>query len=101
MNTETARSANPIMAPGTSGVSAKPRRRRRTAAGAERIRYFLPKSGSAPEHPELGQEAAGEGEALVEALKSGQVFYSVIAWRAVPEMNGAEARIVKQPFLSG
>lgn len=99
MMTETVRSPSAVTSPGSS--SAKRSRRRRAAAGVERIRYFLPQSGSTAEHPELGQEAASEGEALVEALKSGQVFFSVIVWRAVPEMNGAEARIVKQPFLSG
>jgi len=95
------RAANPTATPGISAHSGKPGRRRRAAAGAERVRYFLPQSGSTPGRPELGQEAASEGEALVEALKSGQVFYSVIAWRAVPKMNGTEAKIVKQPFSSG
>jgi len=74
------------------------RRGRRTAAGPERVRYFLPQAGSTTERPELGQEAASEGEALVEALRSGEVFYTLIAWRAVPEMTGREARIVKQPY---
>ena len=99
MMTETVRSTSAVTSPGAP--SAKRSRRRRAAAGAGRIRYFLPQSGSTAERPELGQEAASEGEALVEALKSGQLFFSVIVWRAVPEMNGTEARIVKQPFLSG
>ena len=100
MATETARSASVITGE-HPGLSAKRGRRRRSAADMERVRYFLPQSGSTAEKPELGQEAASEGEALVEALKSGQVFYSVIAWRAVPEMNGTEAKIVKRPFSSG
>jgi hypothetical protein len=37
-----------------------------------------------------------EGEALVHAFKSGQVFYTLVAWKAMPEINGNEPRIVKQ-----
>lgn len=50
----------------------------------------------ASEKPELGQEMASEGEALVQAFKSGQVFYTLVAWKAVPEINGNEPKIVKQ-----
>jgi hypothetical protein len=39
---------------------------------------------------------ASEGEALVQAFKSGQVFYTLVAWKAVPEINGNEPKIVKQ-----
>lgn len=71
-------------------------RRRRWEMTSENVRYFLPKSGSSSEKPELGQEMAGEGEALVQAFKSGQVFYTVVAWKAVSEINGNEPKIVKQ-----
>ena len=71
-------------------------RRRRWEMTGEDIRYFLPKSGSSSEKPELGQETATEGEALIEAFKVGQVFYTVVAWKAVPEINGNEPKIVKQ-----
>ena len=77
---------------------AKKARPRRTTPGAERVRYFLPQMGSTGERPELGQEVASEGEALVEALKSGQLFYTLMTWQAVPEMRGQEAKIVKQAF---
>lgn len=70
------------------------RRRRETAI--ENARYFLPKPGSSTDKPELGQEMASEGEALVEAFKFGQVFYTLVAWKALPEMNGNEPKIVKQ-----
>lgn len=88
---------------GTSGVpdtsaaaSDRTGRRRRWEMTSENVRYFLPKSGSSNERPELGQEMPSEGEALVQAFKSGQVFYTLVAWRAVPEINGGEPRIVKQ-----
>ena len=67
----------------------------------ENIRYFLPKPGASAEQPELGQEMASEGEALVQAFKSGQVFYTVVAWKAVPEINGNEPKIVKQALTRG
>ena len=51
--------------------SVEPRRRRR--AGHEddlQVRYFLAKEGSSPEKPELGAEAANEGEALIKAFQT-------------------------------
>lgn len=71
-------------------------RRRRWEMNADNVRYFMPKSGSSSEKPELGQEVETEGEALVQAFKNGQVFYTVVAWRAMPEITGNEPRIVKQ-----
>jgi hypothetical protein len=71
-------------------------RRRRWEMTSECVRYFLPKSGSSSARPELGQEMTTEGEALVDAFKSGQVFYTLVEWKAVPEINGNEPRIVKQ-----
>ncbi len=63
---------------------------------SDHVRYFLPGSGSSTEKPELGQELNNEGEVLVEAFKSGQVFYTLVAWKAVPEITGNEPKIVKQ-----
>jgi hypothetical protein len=40
-------------------------RRRRWEMTSENVRYFLPKAGGSSEKPELGQEVASEGEALV------------------------------------
>ena len=61
------------------------------------VRYFLPKPGSSVTAPELGQEVASEGEALIQAFKSGQAFYSLAAWKAVPEVDGGgRPVIVKQ-----
>ena len=78
---------------GTDAASA-PRRRRHGTDTA--LRYFLIKPGSSPAKPELGQEMASEGEALIEAFRSGQPFYTVTAWKAVPEVNGGSPVIVKQ-----
>jgi hypothetical protein len=76
--------------------SATTPRRRRNGNDAD-LRYFLVKPGSSPATPELGQEMATEGEALIEAFKTGQPFYTVTAWKAVPEVNGGgNPVIVKQ-----
>jgi hypothetical protein len=79
--------------PVATGVSAPRRRRNGNDAN---LRYFLVKPGSSPTKPELGQEMASEGEALIEAFKNGQPFYTVTAWKAVPEVNGGNPVIVKQ-----
>jgi hypothetical protein len=76
-----------------AGASSSGRRRNGNDAN---LRYFLIKPGSSPAKPELGQEMASEGEALIEAFRSGQPFYTVTAWKAVPEVNGGNPVIVKQ-----
>src|ERR1700752_3168035 len=73
-----------------------PVRRKKRASEDGNLRYFLPRTGSSPAKPELGQEMANEGEALIEAFKSGQPFYTLTAWKAVPEINGGNPVIVRQ-----
>ena len=78
--------------------SVEPRRRRR--AGHEedqQARYFLAKEGSSPEKPELGAEAANEGEALIKAFqtKSG-LLYSVVVYKAEAEIQGGSPTLVKR-----
>jgi hypothetical protein len=77
----------------TDGTNAPRRRRNGNDAN---LRYFLIKPGSSSAKPELGQEMASEGEALIEAFRTGQPFYTVTAWKAVPEVNGGNPVIVKQ-----
>jgi hypothetical protein len=69
-------------------------RRKRRASEEGNLRYFLPKAGSSAAKPELGQELASEGEALIEAFKNGQHFYTLTAWRAVPEVNGSGSPVI-------
>ena len=82
--------------PATTSVGGANTRRRHRNGSDSNLRYFLPKSGSSPAKPELGQEMASEGEALIEAFKNGQPFYTLTAWKAVPEVNGGNPVIVKQ-----
>ena len=79
-----------------AGKNGRGERRRRFEMTSDNVRYFLPRSGSSSEKPELGQELTNEGEVLVQAFKSGQVFYTLVAWKAVPEIIGNEPKIVKQ-----
>ena len=91
MDTKTSSSSLPP----ASSTSTRPKRRKGDDAGGRR--YFLLKTGSSPASPELGQEAASEGEALIQAFRSGQSFYTLTAWKAVTEVNdGGSPMIVKQ-----
>ena len=86
--------------PATTSVSGTNARRRHRNGSDPNLRYFLPKSGSSPAKLELGQEMANEGEALIEALKSGQTFFTVAVWKSVPEVNGGgNPVIVKQAVV--
>ena len=81
---------------GPSAGAAKTRRKRPTTDD-DHIRYFLPKPGSAPDKPELGREMTNEGEALIEAFRSGQPFYALTVLKAATEVNGGGCpMIVKQ-----
>ena len=73
--------------------STSPRRKRRSGDAAG-VRYFLPKPGSSQATPELGQEVASQGEALIQAFRSGQPFYTLTAWKAVPEVNGGGSPVI-------
>src|SRR4051794_36069491 len=78
-------------APGANDGST--RRKRRNGIDVSG-RYFLPKSGSSPGVPELGLEVASEGEALIQSFKSGQPFYTLALWKAVPEVNGGGSPVI-------
>jgi len=82
--------------PSSGRPEGAPARRKRRGNEDGSPRYFLPRTGSSPAKPELGQEMASEGEALIEAFKSGQPFYTLTAWKAVPEVNGGNPVIVRQ-----
>ena len=60
------------------------------------VRYFLLKPGSSTERPELGREVTTEAEILVEAFRTDQPFYTVVAWKALTENENGVPRIVKE-----
>ncbi len=77
----------------------KGRRLRRSGTEVE-LRYFLPADDSSGRTLKLGQEVASEGEALIQAFKSGKPFLTVAIWKAVPEVNGTGSpMIVKKALL--
>lgn len=76
-------------------------RRRQWEMTAANVRFFLPKSGTTSDRPELGREMASEAEALVEAFKTGQTFFTLVAWKAVSEIENGAPRIVKEALKRG
>ena len=76
------------------GADAVKTRRRRLATDGDHVRYFLPKPGSTPDKPELGREMPNEGEALIEAFKSGQPFYALTVCKASTEVNGGGSPVI-------
>jgi hypothetical protein len=79
----------------SAASSTSPRRKRRNGNFDDAsVRYFLPKPGSSTATPELGQEVTSEGEALIQAFRNGQPFYTLTAWKAVPEVNGGGSPVI-------
>jgi hypothetical protein len=64
----------------------------------ERLRYFLAKSGSSADVPELGAEVESESEELIQSFRlNGAPFYTVAAYCAEIEINGGSPMLVKRP----
>lgn len=76
-------------------------RRKRRNGPEVTLRYFLPKPGSVAGSPELGEEAASEGEALIQSFKSGQPFYTLAEWNAVPDVNGGGSPVIVKQAVTG
>jgi len=83
--------------PSAPAVEPRPRRRRGQEEDRQ-ARYFLAKEGSSLEKPELGAEAANEGEALIKAFQSKSgLLYSVVVYKAEAEIQGGSPTLVKRP----
>jgi hypothetical protein len=76
------------------GAGAEKTRRRRLSTDDDHVRYFLTKPGSTPDKPELGREMPSEGEALIEAFRSGQPFYALTVCKAATEVNGGGSPVI-------
>ena len=59
-------------------------------------RFFLSKSGTTGHALELGREFPTEGEARVEALKTGLTYYSVQEWRPVADFAGRNPELKRE-----
>ena len=90
----------PIPAQARPTRNTPPKRGRRSGQQSEEgAGYFLAKDGSSNSKPELGQEAASEGEALIVAFQSpSSVVYVLHAYRAEAEVRGGCATLVKKPL---
>jgi hypothetical protein len=91
-------SGKPTSETAASGVAARngAGRRRRWEMTSADVRYFLPKPGSSPDEPELGREVTSEADALLDAFRTDQPFYTVVVWKAVSETEDGVPRIVKE-----
>jgi hypothetical protein len=96
MDNRPATPAAPTPAGSSAGVART--RRKKPSPDDHDVRYFLPQPGSSPDKPELGREMPTEGEALIEAFKSGQPFFALTVLKAATEVNGGGSPvIVKRP----
>ena len=59
-------------------------------------RFFLAKAGAAGATPALDREFSTEGEAMIESLKTGLSYYSVVEWRATADFAGKNPRVKKE-----
>lgn len=60
-------------------------------------RFFLAKAESHGNAPAFDRELATEAEAMLESLKTGRSYYSVIEWRAIADCAGKAPQVKKEP----
>jgi len=59
-------------------------------------RFFLAKAESNGSNPALDRELPTEAEAILESLKTGRNYYSVVEWRAVADCTGKAPQLKKE-----
>jgi hypothetical protein len=59
-------------------------------------RFFLAKANAAGATPALDREFQTEGEAMVESLRTGLSYYSVVEWRAMADFAGKHPQVKKE-----
>ena len=84
-----------------SGTEEPAKRMRRTRTNASEedngcARYFLAKANGDGSTPALDREVATEGEALVEALRSGVTYYTIQEFRVIPDLAGKRPQLKKE-----
>ncbi len=85
---------------GSSPARRQIRRQKNGTESAETgCRFFLAKPGGSGETPVLGREYSREGEAMVEALKSGITYYAVTEWRPVADLSGKSPQVRKETVI--
>ena len=102
MTTSTADMVPTTKGNGTNSGTDKPsnRARRARASGSEEdnscTRYFLGKANGDGSTPALDREVASEGEALVEALRSGVTYYAIQEFRVIPDFASRRPQLKKE-----
>lgn len=81
-----------------SGNSSR-RTRQATDESLSGARFFLARAGTNGDTLELGREFSNEGEARVEALKSGVTYYSLQEWRPVADFAGRNPELKREPVV--
>lgn len=64
-------------------------------------RFFLAKPGANGNAPSLDRELANEAEAMIESLKSGLNYYSVLEYRVVSDCSGKQPIVKKERVRKG
>ena len=59
-------------------------------------RFFLAKPSANGAMPSFDRELANEAEAMIESLKSGLNYYSVIEYRAITDCSGKQPIVKKE-----
>jgi hypothetical protein len=59
-------------------------------------RFFLSKSNGHSGPVELGTEFATEPQAIVESLKTGLSYFSVLEWRGIADLSGKKPQLKKE-----
>jgi hypothetical protein len=79
--------------PATNGSRAKPGPKPRKS-NEETVRFFMPKAGSSPNKPELGDEVQSEAEAQIRAFRAQQPYYTITAFTVEADMKGERPTLV-------
>jgi len=84
-----------------SGAEKPARRARRPRTNGEEevgtfTRYFLAKREGNGSTPTLDREIESEGEALIEALRSGVTYYAIQEFRVIPDFAGRKPQLDKE-----
>jgi hypothetical protein len=81
---------------GPQQVSRPRRRPPATESDGAQPRFFLAGEAKSGQAPDLGRELQNEAEALVESLKTGKPFYTVLQYRGVADCSSAKPQIRKE-----
>lgn len=83
-----------------SSVPSAPKRTRRTRnAVDDNLRFFLGKANASSGHPELGEEAPDENQALIKAFQQTGVIYVIHTYRVDAEVHDGIPTLVKRPLV--